>query len=127
MSAFYSPSLASLLRLSDLLKFLLRLTFSVKRLTMGRAIHSYRMLQPSHDQDELSLFLVNVMEKVYTDMQLPLLEEEYAYVAGIMEKESEQIDVVDITEKMIQYVSEQERIDYKKTLNFIAICSLICH
>lgn len=114
MSAFYSPSLASLLRLSDLLKFLLRLTFSVKRLTMGRAIHSYRMLQPSHDQDELSLFLVNVMEKVYTDMQLPLLEEEYAYVAGIMEKESEQIDVVDITEKMIQYVSEQERIDYKK-------------
>lgn len=114
MSAFYSPSLASLLRLSDLLRFLLRLTFSVKRLTMGRTIHSYRMLERSHDQDDLSLFLVTVMEKVYTDMQLPLLEEEYAYVSGNIEKASGQMDIVDITEKMIEYVGEQEGINYKK-------------
>jgi transcriptional antiterminator len=47
-------------------------------------------------------------------MQLPLLEEEYLYISGGLEKETEQMDVVDITEKIIHYVSQQEGIDYKK-------------
>lgn len=114
MSGLYSPSLAPLLRLSDLLKFLLRLTFSVARLNMGHTINSYRVLERSQYEDELSLFLVSVMEKLYAEMQLPLLEEEFLYVSGNMEKAAEQTDVVGITKKIIEYVSLREGIDYKK-------------
>lgn len=114
MSKLYTPSLARLIRLSDLLKLLLRITFSITRLNMGHTINSYRVLDRSHYEDDTSLFLLSVMEKVYTDMKLPLLEEEYLYVSGGLEKENEQIDLVEITEKIIHYVSQQEGIDYKK-------------
>ncbi|MEK4149274.1 MULTISPECIES: BglG family transcription antiterminator [Robertmurraya] len=114
MSGLYSPSLAPLLRLSDLLKFLLRLTFSVARLNLGHTINSYRVLERTQYKDELSLFLVSVMEKLYAEVQLPLLEEEFLYVSGNMEKASEQTDVVGITKKIIEYVSIREGIDYKK-------------
>jgi transcriptional antiterminator len=114
MSRLYTPSLARLMRLSDLLKLLLRITFSVIRLNMGHTISSYRVLDRSHHEDDPSLFLISVMEQVYTDMKLPLLEEEFLYISGGLEKEIEQIDIVDITENIIHYVSQQEGIDYKK-------------
>ncbi len=114
MIELYTPSLAKLIRLSDLLKLLLRITFSVTRLNMGHTINSYRILDPSHYEDDTSLFLLSVMEQVYTDMKLPLLEEEYLYISGGLEKETDQMDLVDITERIIHYVSLQEGIDYKR-------------
>lgn len=114
MIELYTPSLAKLIRLSDLLKLLLRITFSVTRLNMGHTINSYRVLDPSHYEDDTSLFLLSVMEQVYTDMKLPLLEEEYLYISGGLEKETDQMDLVDITERIIHYVSLQEGIDYKR-------------
>lgn len=114
MSELYTPSLAQLVRLSDLLRLLLRITFSVTRLNIGHTINSYRVLDASHYEDDPSLFLLSVMEKVYTEMKLPLLEEEYLYISGSLEKEMEQLDMVDITEKIIHYVSQQEGVDYKK-------------
>lgn len=125
MREMYNPSLAPLMRLSDLLKILFRITFSIIRLNMGHTISSYRMLDQSKITEEGSQFLASVMERVLTDMQLPLLEEEFLYVTGGLEKEKETLDAVDITEKIIYYVSKLEGIDYK---NDPKLCSnLLAH
>jgi transcriptional antiterminator len=114
MSVSFSPSLTQLLRLSDLLKVLLRLTFSVTRLNMGHTIKSYRVLDRTQYKDEANIYLLSVMEKVYSEMQLPLLEDEYLYISGGMEKETGHWDLTEITKQIIQYVSQEEGIDYNK-------------
>ncbi|GLB60158.1 BglG family transcription antiterminator [Cytobacillus sp. NCCP-133] len=128
MKELYDSSLANLMRVSDLLKSLFRITFSVIRLNMGYTIKSYRVLDRSKLQDEGSKFLASVMEKVLTEMQLPLLEEEFLYISGGLEKEFESLDAVAITEKIIHHVSKLERIDYqndpKLNSNLLAHLSL---
>jgi transcriptional antiterminator len=114
MSDLFFPSLTQLLRLSDLLKIQLRLTFSVTRLNLGHTISSYRVLDPNQHTDQASLFVLSVLEKVHSDMQLPLLEEEYIYISGGMDKENGQMDLIDITEKIINYVAELECVDYQR-------------
>lgn len=128
LSYLFSQSLPKLLRFSYLLKFQLRVTFSVTRLIMGHTINSYRVLDRSRYTDDVSLFLLGVMDQVYAQMQLPLLEEEFEYILGSIEGETEQIDVIEVTEKMIEFVSMQENIDYTKdpklTSNLFAHLSL---
>lgn len=113
MRGMYHPSLAPLMRLSDLLKIMFRITFSIIRLNLGHTISNYRMLDRSEMNDHGSMFLVSVMESVLADLQLPLLENEFLYISGGLEKENESFDAVDITEKIIYYVSKLEGIDYK--------------
>ncbi|WP_026581369.1 BglG family transcription antiterminator [Bacillus sp. J33] len=114
MRELYNPSLAPIIRLSDLLKSLFRITFSVIRLNMGHTISSYRVLDRSEIKDDGSKFLASAMGKILSDLQLPLLEEEFLYVTGSLEKETEPVDAVEITEKIIHYVSKLEGIDYQK-------------
>ncbi|MFC0272623.1 BglG family transcription antiterminator [Metabacillus herbersteinensis] len=114
MSDLFEPSLTQRLRLSDLLKIQLRLTFSVTRLNLGHTIGSYRVLDQNQHTDQVSLFVFSVMEKIHSDMQLPLLEEEYLYISGGMDLETGHMDLIDITEKMINYVGELECLDYQK-------------
>ncbi|PLR82621.1 hypothetical protein CVD25_19350 [Bacillus canaveralius] len=125
MRELYNPSLAPLIRLSDLLKILFRITFSVVRLNMGHTISSYRILDQSELKDDGSYYVASVMEKVLADQQLPLLEEEFLYVTGSLEKETEPVDAVDVTGKIIQYVSNIEGIDYKKDPNLYS--NLLAH
>jgi transcriptional antiterminator len=112
MTAALNSSLTQQFHHSDLLTILLRLTISLTRLQMGFTVKTYKLLNISLHED--NPFLLPLMKATYEEACFPLLEDEYLYVSGALEKEKGQMDVAYVTEQIIRYVSGQEGIDYKQ-------------
>lgn len=114
LSELYQPALLSLFRQSDLITLLIRITISVMRLNMGQALKGYRVLNKSIYKDSVSLFILSFMEKVFNEMELPLFEKEFLYLSGEIDKRDKSIDLIQVTNEIIETVSEKEGIDYKR-------------
>lgn len=110
----YEPKASQLLNQSDIIVLMIRITISIKRLILGEAIKGYRVLNKSHYQDNISQFILSFMERVFNDLELPLLENEFLYISGEMKEETSGIDLIQVTNGIIEYVSEQECVDYRK-------------
>lgn len=114
LSDLYEPAVTKLLHQSDLITLLIRITVSVTRLNMGQALKGYRVLKKSQYQDDVSKFILSFMEKVYAALELPLLENEFLYLSGEIDKGFKGMDLIQATNKIIETVSEREGIDYKR-------------
>jgi transcriptional antiterminator len=112
MIAAFELASAQHLHHSELLTILLRLTISLTRLQMGFTVKTYKLLNTSLHKD--NPFLFTLMKAAYEEACFPLLEDEYLYVSGALGKEASQMDIAHITEQIICYVSDQEKIDYKQ-------------
>lgn len=96
-----------------LLSLLFRLTISVYRLGKKCTLDSYRVLDTAghHSQDEK--IVLEVMHKLYGDLNLPLFEDEFYYILRGTEKVSSQVDLAGLTEQIIRDVSQYEGVNYK--------------
>lgn len=114
LSQLYKPGVSQLFHQSDLITLLIRITVSVARLNMGQAMKGYRVLNKSHYKDDVSLFILAFMEKVFAELELPLLENEFLYLSGEIDKGIKGIDLIQATNGIIDMVSEREGIDYRR-------------
>ncbi|SDY14895.1 Transcriptional antiterminator [Evansella caseinilytica] len=114
LSNLYEPAISQLFHQSDLITLLIRITVSVTRLNMGQALKSYRVLNKNHYQDSVSMFILSFMEKVFTELKLPLLENEFLYLLGEIDKGMKGVDLFQATTGIIEEVSEREGIDYRR-------------
>ncbi len=110
MAELFSSLSKHALRESDVLRILFRLTISITRMNAGFTMKDYRIL----NKDDHTSLTVQLMEKVYQQMQYPLFEEEYHYVSGERDDNLNQIDIVTVTKEIIQYVSDVQGIHYHK-------------
>lgn len=114
LKKLYTPAIAQLFHQSDLILLLIRLTISIVRLEKGQTIDGYRVLNKSLYTDDASLFMLTLMENVLTELELPLLHNEFLYLSGDIAKDARGIDLTIVTNQVIQYVSEKEGMDYSK-------------
>ena len=110
MAELFSSQPKHVLHESDVLRILFRLTISITRMNAGFTMKDYRILNKA-DHTNLT---VQLMEKVYAQMQYPLFEEEYRYITGDRDNNLNQIDIVKVTKEIIQYVSDIQGIHYHK-------------
>ncbi|WP_088066774.1 BglG family transcription antiterminator [Gottfriedia luciferensis] len=114
MQNTFTSKLSKLIHHSDLLRILIRLTISIMRMNMGTTLKGYRLVDQMHYDDDISIFVINLMEKIFNELRLPMFEDEYQYISGGLVKETESINLVEITEGIIKHVSLQEGINYYK-------------
>lgn len=114
MRDVFTSTLAQRIHHSDLLRILIRTTISVMRMNMGYTLNGYRLIDQLQHTDEVSNFLITIMKRVFEETRFPLLEDEYLYISGGMEQDADQLNVMEITEGIIQSVSLQEGIQYHK-------------
>ena len=110
MAELFMAAPKQVLHESDVLRILFRLTISITRMNAKFTMNDYRILT----KEEHSNLTVQLMEKVYQQMQYPLFEEEYRYVSGEIDNNLNQIDIVKVTKEIIQYVSEIQGVHYHK-------------
>jgi len=96
-----------------LLSLLFRLTISVYRLGKKYTLDSYRVIDDTHHRSKDEEMVLAVMRKIYGDLNLPLFEDEFYYILRGTEKISNQVDLAQLTEKIIIDVSKYEGINYK--------------
>ncbi|GGE79901.1 BglG family transcription antiterminator [Priestia taiwanensis] len=114
MTAMFDSPFMQQFNHSELLTTLLRLTISLTRLQLGFTVKTYKLLHTPPYKDNHTVFLLTLMKITYEEACFPLLEDEYLYVSGAFEKETNQMDIAHVTEQIIRYVSEQEGINYKQ-------------
>ena len=110
MARLFASQPKHVLHESDVLRILFRMTISITRMNAGFTMKDYRILKKA---DHLNL-TVQLMEKVYEQMEYPLFEEEYRYITGDRDNALNQIDIVKVTKEIIQYVSDIQGIHYHK-------------
>lgn len=110
----YRPEVSDLFHQSDLIALLIRVTVSIKRLILGEALKGYRVLNKKHYTDNISLFVLSFMEGVFSELELPLLENEFLYISGEIKTEKKGIDLIQVTNGIISYVGELEGIEYRR-------------
>ena len=97
----------------ELLSIFIRLLIFLVRMNCGFTIGSYRLLKQKHSfQSISSKFLFNVMNSICKEMDFPLLEDEFLYVQRNFLLQKKDIDLLKITQQLIQYVSEKEKIPF---------------
>ncbi|QNK87011.1 transcription antiterminator [Sporosarcina sp. resist] len=110
MARLFASQPKHVLHESDVLRILFRMTISITRMNAGFTMKDYRIIKKA-DYPNLT---VQLMEKVYEQMQYPLFEEEYRYITGDRDNTLNQIDIVKVTKEIIQYVSDIQGIHYHK-------------
>ncbi|WP_399628279.1 BglG family transcription antiterminator [Sporosarcina sp. SG10008] len=110
MARLFASQPKHVLHESDVLRILFRMTISITRMNAGFTMKDYRIIKKA-DYPNLT---VQLMEKVYEQMQYPLFEEEYRYITGDRVNALNQIDIVKVTKEIIQYVSDIQGIHYHK-------------
>jgi len=110
MARLFSSQPKHVLHESDVLRILFRMTISITRMNAGFTMKDYRIIKKA-DHPNLT---VQLMEKVYEQMEYPLFEEEYRYITGDRDNALNQIDIVKVTKEIIQYVSDIQGIHYHK-------------
>ena len=110
MARLFASQPKHVLHESDVLRILFRMTISITRMNAGFTMKDYRIIKKA-DYPNLT---VQLMEKVYEQMQYPLFEEEYRYITGDRDNALNQIDIVKVTKEIIQYVSDIQGIHYHK-------------
>lgn len=110
MARLFASQPKHVLHESDVLRILFRMTISITRMNAGFTMKDYRIIKKA-DYPNLT---VQLMKKVYEQMQYPLFEEEYRYIAGDRDNALNQIDIVKVTKEIIQYVSDIQGIHYHK-------------
>jgi transcriptional antiterminator len=96
-----------------LLSLLFRLTISIYRLGKKCTLDSYRILDDTLHRSQDEAMVLEVMRKLYGDLNLPLFEDEFYYILRGTEKVSSQVDLAQLTEKIIRDVSQYEGVNYK--------------
>lgn len=114
LSDLYEPAVTQLFHQSDLITLLIRISVSVTRLSMGQALRGYRVLKKRHDQNDIANFILSFMEKVFAELELPLLENEFLYLSGEIDKGFKGMDLIQATNGIIETVSVKEGVDYKR-------------
>ncbi|MFB7141650.1 BglG family transcription antiterminator [Gottfriedia sp. NPDC056225] len=116
---------------SDLITLLIKLMVSIMRLNLGFSLGSYRLLKKEEYTKLQKDFVLQVVENVFAEAELPLLESEFIYISQGMFEEIKQIDLAFVTKQIIKYVSNKERIDYESDLklysNLLGHLSLRIH
>ncbi|GLC86928.1 BglG family transcription antiterminator [Lysinibacillus piscis] len=110
----YTSATAKLFHQSDLILLLIRITISVVRLDKGQTMKGYRLVNKKLYTDDTSLFILSWMENVLTELELPLLQNEFLYLSGDIAKGTRGIDLTVVTNQLVQYVSAKEGIEYGK-------------
>ncbi|AMQ07291.1 BglG family transcription antiterminator [Sporosarcina psychrophila] len=110
MARLFASQPKHVLHESDVLRILFRMTISITRMNAGFTMKDYRIIKKA-DYPNLT---VQLMKKVYEQMQYPLFEEEYRYITGDRDNALNQIDIVKVTKEIIQYVSDIQGIHYHK-------------
>lgn len=98
---------------SEIIRILFRLTISVTRMNAGMTLKDYRVLKNIDRQDFIGQLMGNICRK----MDYPVFEEEYYYVSGEKDRHLNQLDLVQVTKDIIQYVSDVHGIYYHKDSN----------
>ena len=96
-----------------LLSLLFRLMISIDRLKKKCTLDSYLVIDESHHRSQDEEMVLEVMRKLYGDLNLPLFEDEFYYILRGTQKISSQVDLVQLTEQIIRDVSQYEGVNYK--------------
>ena len=96
-----------------LLSLLFRLTISIYRLNRKKTLDSYRILDETSPRSQDEKMVLNIMKRLYDDLNLPIFEDEFYYILRGTEKISSQVDLAQLTEQIIRDVSKYENFNYK--------------
>lgn len=110
MKAFQDES-ASSLKKENLILLIIRLLLSIERVKLGLSVGSLEILK-DEDQEDQSLY--SYFKEIYMENNLPLLRDEFLYVEGKFNSNTENIDIAKLTTSLIQQVSEKEKFPYEK-------------
>ena len=108
-----------------LLSLLFRLTISIYRLNKKQTLDSYRILDEAIPRSQDEKMVLNIMQRLYNDLNLPLFEDEFYYILRGTEKISSQVDLAQLTEQIIRDVSKYENFNYKNDTNLYS--NLLAH
>lgn len=97
---------------TDILTLILRMTISLKRMQLGYTMGGYQLLDRTKLDGGYDLKIVDIVENVYHDLSFPLLENEYTYCFGKLNFNNIIIDPFELTEQIIQFVSEKENLPF---------------
>jgi transcriptional antiterminator len=99
----------------EALSIFLRLIVFLVRMECEFTIGSCRLLGPNQDKSSpSSKFVLKVMEAICEEFAFPLLEDEFLYVHRNFLLEERNMNLLTVTEEIIHYVSENERVPYYK-------------
>lgn len=114
MAELLDPTLLDQFNYSELLSITVRVAIAVVRMQIGRTIGSYKVLQNQQlllQKKELPFLL---MQRVFGHYELPLLEEEYIYIYSDVFGKADQQDIVKLTRRLIEDVSDEMEEPFKQ-------------
>lgn len=112
ISQYFEDDVVKKWKNMDILAVLIRLTISLKRMQLGCTMGGYQLLDRSKLNDDTDFKMVDLVESVYHDVSLPLLENEYVYCFGSARFNQINIDPLELTERIVQYVAQKEDLPF---------------
>lgn len=114
LSLLLNPTLLDQFNYTELLSISLRTAISVCRLRLHHPINSLKLLSNQEQLIEKNDIPFLIMEKIFEMYSLPLLEEEYKYIASNYTKKGPIQDSLDLTNCLIKDVTEEISIPFTK-------------
>jgi transcriptional antiterminator len=99
---------------AEVLSILMRLIIFLVRMESEFTIGSYRLLKRKQDKSSSSKFILEVMDNICREFDLPVLEDEFLYVHRNFLLDDKELNLLTITEDMIRFVSRKEKVPYDK-------------
>lgn len=113
-----------------LITLLFRMTIAITRLKMGSTLGNYLLLDENQAVMPEEKMVLQTIKWAFEAISFPLFEAEYFYILGAAEHRLNQVDLANISEKIISFISEKSGISYKSDLklygNLLAHLSLRC-
>lgn len=114
LSLLLSPTLLDQFNYTELLSISLRSAISVCRLSLHRPIGSLKLLNEHEKLTKKKNIPFLIMNKIFEKYELPLLEEEYKYIASNYIKKGPVQDSLDLTNRLMKDVTEETSISFTK-------------
>ncbi|MDN6268648.1 MAG: PRD domain-containing protein, partial [Tetragenococcus koreensis] len=114
LSLLLNPTLLDQFNYTELLSISLRSAISVCRLSLHQPIGSLKLLNDQEKLIQKKSIPFLIMKKIFEQYDLPLLEEEYKYIASNYTKKGPVQDSLDLTNRLIKDVTEEISIPFIK-------------
>ncbi|RYL97046.1 HTH domain-containing protein [Sporolactobacillus sp. THM7-7] len=114
ISRYFEDDVVKKWQSMDILTVLIRLTISLKRMQLGFTMGGYQLLDRSKLSDDTDFQMVELVESAYHELSLPILENEYIYCFGSARFNQSNIDTLELTKRIVQYVSQEEDLPFTK-------------
>lgn len=114
LSQILNPVLLNQFNYAELLSISLRAAIAVCRLTLNHAIASFKLLKYKEELLKIGDIPFLLMQSVFKQYDLPLLEDEYTFISSNLMETNDQQDILQLTMELIREVSQKLGVPFDK-------------